>query len=134
MEGQREKARAGSSFKGAEKALALTMSADVERALDEAGDQFEGYERPPCRGRPIVALFDEAGASIDALRAGATGYVALARTPFYLESGGQVSDSGRILGADGSVAVVERLVRPSQARPRLHLSRVDAGTFRRGRS
>ena len=40
--------------------------------------------------------------------AGATGYVALARTPFYLEAGGQVSDSGRTLGADGSVAVVER--------------------------
>jgi alanyl-tRNA synthetase len=30
------------------------------------------------------------------------------------------------------VAVVERLVRPSQARPRLHLSRVESGTFRGG--
>jgi alanyl-tRNA synthetase len=132
MEGQREKARAGSSFKGGEKALALTMSADVERALDEAGDRFEGYESTTVQGTTLVAIFDEVGASIDTLGAGAKGYLALARTPFYLESGGQVSDSGRILGADGSVAVVERLVRPSQARPRLHLSRVDAGTFRRG--
>ncbi len=65
-------------------------------------------------------------------RPGAKGYIALARTPFYLESGGQVSDSGRILGADGSVATVERLTRPSQARPRLHLSRVESGAFRRG--
>ena len=43
-----------------------------------------------------------------------------------------MSDSGRLLGADGSVATVERLVRPSPARPRLHLSRVDDGSFRRG--
>ncbi len=142
MEGQREKARAGSSFKGAEKALTLIMSAEVEQALDEAGDRFEGYESTTVQGTTVVALFDEAGKSIETLGAGARGYVALARSPFYLESGGQVSDSGRIFsttalpgersGAHGSVAVVERLVRPSQARPRLHLSRVDSGTFRRG--
>jgi alanyl-tRNA synthetase len=132
MEGQREKARAGSSFKGAEKALMLSMSADVGRALDDAGDRFEGYESTTVQGTTIVAIFDEAGASIDALGAGAKGYIALAHTPFYLESGGQVSDSGRIIGADGSVAVVQRIVRPSQARPRLHLSRVESGAFRRG--
>ncbi len=83
-------------------------------------------------GTTIVGIFDETGAAIDTLAAGAKGYLALARTPFYLESGGQVSDSGRILGADGSVATVERLVRPSQARPRLHLARVESGAFRRG--
>ena len=61
MEGQREKARAGSSFKGAEKALTLTMSADVERALDEAGDRFEGYESTTVQGTTVVAIFDESG-------------------------------------------------------------------------
>ena len=36
--------------------------------------------------------------------AGAAGYVVLARTPFYLEAGGQVSDTGRILNeADGAL-------------------------------
>ena len=132
MEGQREKARAGSSFKGAKDALSLTMDADLERALDEAGDRFEGYDQTTVQGTTIVALFDESGASVDTLAAGAKGYIALASTPFYLESGGQVSDSGRILGADGSVATVERLTRPSQARPRLHLARVESGAFRRG--
>ena len=44
MEGQRVKARAGSAFKGGEKALTLTMGPDLERALDEAGDQFAGYD------------------------------------------------------------------------------------------
>ncbi len=132
MEGQRVKARAGSAFKGAEKTLTLTMGSDLERALDEAGDQFAGYDATTVQGTTIVAIFDETGTSMDALPAGAKGYIALARTPFYLESGGQVSDSGSILGADGSVAVVERLARPSQTRPRLHFSRVDRGTFRRG--
>ncbi len=132
MEGQRVKARAGSAFKGAEKALTLTMAPDVERALDEAGDQFAGYDATTVQGTTIVGIFDETGTSIDVLGAGASGYIALARTPFYLESGGQVSDSGRLLGADGSLAVVERIVRPNQARPRLHFSRVDAGSFRRG--
>ena len=36
------------------------------------------------------------------------------------------------LGADGSSAVVERLVRPNQARPRLHFIRVEKGEIRRG--
>jgi alanyl-tRNA synthetase len=132
MEGQREKARAGSSFKGADKALALTMDAEVERALEEAGDRFEGYEATIVPGTPVVAIFDAAGTSIEELRTGAKGYIALARTPFYLEAGGQVSDSGRILGADGSSAAVERLVRPNQARPRLHFVRVEKGEMRRG--
>jgi alanyl-tRNA synthetase len=132
MEGQRVKARAGSAFKGAEKALTLTMTSDVERALDQAGDQFAGYDTTTVQGTTIVGIFDETGTSIDVLGAGASGFIALARTPFYLESGGQVSDSGRLLGADGALAVVERIVRPHQARPRLHYSRVDAGSFRRG--
>ena len=112
MEGQREKARAGSTFKGGEKGLTFTMSPDIERALDSAGDQFAGYESTIVQGVPVVALFDQSGASVDRLSAGTQGYVALGRTPFYLEAGGQVSDSGRILGPDGSVAIVERLVRP----------------------
>jgi alanyl-tRNA synthetase len=132
MEGQREKARAGSAFKGGDKALSWTMSAEVEKALDEAGDQFAGYDGTTVQGTPVVALFDESGTSVDELRAGTKGYVALGRTPFYLESGGQVSDSGRIFGADGSVATVERMLRPSPSRPRLHAVRVDSGTLRRG--
>jgi alanyl-tRNA synthetase len=132
IEGQREKARAGSSFKRSARGLTLTMSPGLERTLDEVGDQFAGYDATTVAGTTIVALFDEGGASIDELHAGARGYVALAQTPFYIEAGGQVSDSGRILGADGSLATVEQIVRPSQTRPRLHLVRVDSGTFRRG--
>ena len=131
LEGQRKRARAGSAFKGADKALALIMSDEIEQALAGAGDQFAGYETTCVKGATILAIFGEDGSSLDELRAGARGHIALTRTPFYVEAGGQVSDSGRIYGADGSVATVERLVRTAPNRPRLHLVRVESGAFRR---
>lgn len=129
MEGQREKARAGSVFK---KALTFITTPDVERTLESAGDQFDGYDATTVQGMPILALFNERGNTVDQLKTGETGYAALARTPFYVESGGQVSDSGRLLGADGSVAVVDGLVRVTRSWPRFHLLRVDNGTFHTG--
>ena len=132
MEGQRVKARAGSAFKEAEKALTLSTPPDLEREMDRIGDAFEGYERTSVQGVPIVALFNEAGQAIDEVAAGQKGYVALAKTPFYVEAGGQVSDSGRILGANGTVASIERIVKQGGNRPRLHLVRVEGGSLRRG--
>jgi alanyl-tRNA synthetase len=129
MEGQREKARAGSVFK---KALTFMTTPDVERTLESAGDQFDGYDATTVQGMPILALFNERGNMVDQLKTGDTGYAALARTPFYVESGGQVSDTGRLLGADGSVAVVDGLVRVTRSWPRFHLLRVDNGTFHTG--
>ena len=70
---------------------------------------------------------------IEALGAGETGFVALARTPFYLEAGGQVSDTGRLLGAaTGSVAVVEGISRIGPGLPRAHQVRVESGTLHVG--
>jgi alanyl-tRNA synthetase len=130
MEGQREKARAGSAFKGVEKSIAFTVPPEVEDVLAKAGDDFAGYDTTRVQGTPILAIFDQGGGSVDALGTGQSGYVALGRTPFYAEAGGQVSDSGRIVAADGTVATVERLVRQPN-RPRLHLVRVAGGALRR---
>ena len=57
--------------------------------------------------------------------------MALGRTPFYIEAGGQVSDSGRLVGADAE-ARVERMLRQPGGRPRLHQIRVEQGRLRRG--
>jgi alanyl-tRNA synthetase len=66
------------------------------------------------------------------LAPGDKGYVALSKTPFYVEAGGQVSDSGRIVGANGAQATVERVVRLGGGRPRLHFVRMETGSLRRG--
>jgi alanyl-tRNA synthetase len=132
MEEQREKARAGSAFKAADKGLSLRMPPEVESALEAAGDVFTGYDSTRLQGVLVLGAFDDTGSSVDELGAGTSGYLALARTPFYLEAGGQVSDSGRIIGADGSSATVSRLLRYAPNRPRLHAVRIDSGVLRRG--
>jgi len=131
MAGQRDRARAGSSFKGGEKALAFALDAELERIFEAAGDQFEGYDSTCVRGVPILAIFDETGQPVRELRAGERGYVALARTPFYVEAGGQVSDAGRIIGA-GAEAAVERMVKQAGNRPRLHRVRIEKGPLATG--
>jgi alanyl-tRNA synthetase len=130
MEGQRQRGRAGGAFKGADVAT-LEIAPEVEAVLEHTGDRFAGYESTCVRGVPVVALLDESGRSVDQLASGTHGYAALGQTPFYAEAGGQVSDSGRIYGADGSQATVERMVRLGHNRARLHVLRVDSGAFRR---
>ncbi|PYR53506.1 MAG: alanine--tRNA ligase, partial [Acidobacteria bacterium] len=130
MEGQRDKARAGSAF-GEGKKAGEEFTVTDEAPLKSAGDQFDGYSRTRVGGVPIVAIFDETRQPVDTLTEGRTGYVALARTPFYLEAGGQVSDSGRIVNeAGGGSAVVEGLVRIRPGLPRAHRVRVTSGAFR----
>jgi alanyl-tRNA synthetase len=131
MQAQREKARAGSTFKSGEKGLAFIMDPEVERALETAGDQFEGYESTCVRGVPVLVIFDENGRSLRELSAGSRGYIAIAKSPFYVEAGGQVSDAGRIVGAS-SQATVERMLKLGANRPRLHLVRIDSGTLKVG--
>jgi alanyl-tRNA synthetase len=127
MEGQRGKARAQSTFggkKGDEFAIA------DESVLKAAGDRFEGYTSTRLTGVPVLALFGESHQSIDTLASGATGYAVLGQTPFYLEAGGQVSDSGRLLNeASGASAIVDGLTRVRPGLPRAHRIRVETGTF-----
>jgi alanyl-tRNA synthetase len=131
MEGQREKARAKSSFDG-RKVEDFTFAADGGRAtLGTAGDVFEGYTETRLQGVPVVALFDDAKQQVDALAAGQNGWAVLARTPFYVEAGGQVSDQGWIETAAGR-SRVSGLVRLGAGLPRAHRVEPAAGVIRIG--
>jgi alanyl-tRNA synthetase len=78
----------------------------------------------------VVSLWNEAGESAVELPAGQTGYIALTETPFYLEAGGQVSDTGHIINeATGAVADVEGLVRIRPGLPRAHRVRISSGVL-----
>jgi alanyl-tRNA synthetase len=129
MEEQKEKARAGQAF-GLAAAEGLSFDTATE-PLRGTADRFEGYTDTRVQGAVVLAVLDEHGSVAEALGEGQSGFVALDRTPFYVESGGQVSDTGIIVGAAGAMrAVVQGLVKAGADRPRLHRVRVDAGELR----
>jgi alanyl-tRNA synthetase len=119
MEGQKQKARAGSAFEGKKEEFAFASDASRE-ALRQAGDVFEGYAETRLQGVPVLALFDAKKQPVEALPAGDSGYAVLARTPFYVEAGGQVSDHGWIESANGGRSRISGVVRLGAGLPRAH--------------
>ena len=95
MELQRERAQAASKF-----GVDLTTG----EAID-AQSEFVGYEKLEDDST-VVALRRE-GVLVDSLRPGEGGEVVLARTPFYGESGGQIGDTGVLVGEGGASFKVE---------------------------
>jgi alanyl-tRNA synthetase len=132
MEGQRERARAGSAFE-LKKVEPFQFTSDAARtAIERAGEKFEGYTTTHVADVPVLAVFNDRRAQVDQLDAGQPGFVITERTPFYLEAGGQVSDTGTIAWSAGSEsngrAEVEGMLRPAPGFPRAHRVRVEPGS------
>ena len=128
MEGQREKARAKSAFKGGAVRELWTHYGDTDKKLETLGDNgFRGYDVTSLNTQ-IVALFGEDRDQKDTLPAGTRGYVVLRETPFYLESGGQVSDVGTISTAAAEATVTGIIRVPFW--PRVHSIEVQRGELR----
>jgi alanyl-tRNA synthetase len=132
MEAQRDKARARSAFDRKGDEFTFT-SAQIPESLRPIGDRFEGYTSTDLADAKIVALFDDQKRQVAELLMGATGYVALDRTPFYVEAGGQVSDIG-VLQSDAGVVLarVDGVVRPGPGLPRGHHVQVTGGPLSEG--
>ena len=124
LEAQRERARAASHFANVDTSQAI--SADDLAAL--GGPQvFCGYEH--TRVSAIVAGLFVGGEKREALKAGEAGIVALDRTPFYAEAGGQIGDKGRLVSSD---AVFDVQDTRKQGGIHLHHGQLKLGVLRVG--
>ncbi len=121
MEAQREKARARSAFEGKRAEEPTFASAAAGEALRAAAESFEGYTSTVVEKAVVRALLDQDRRQVGRLPSGSQGFVLLDQTPFYLESGGQVSDTGDLRNEAGTViARVDGVVRLGAGLPRGH--------------
>jgi alanyl-tRNA synthetase len=133
MEAQRERARAASAFE-TRRTAAFTFRDETSRAaVTQLADVFDGYAATQVQAVPVAALFDAERRQVEALTEGQSGFVLLPRTPFYVEAGGQVSDTGEI-GADHGtgLARVDAMTRLTAGGPRVHHVHLISGLLREG--
>ncbi len=117
MEEQRRRSQEASKF-----GVDLRGGASVD-----ARTAFQGYEGLQSEGR-VVALL-KAGSPVEELCNGEEGEVVLDRTPFYAEAGGQVGDTGTLVGAATRFLVSDTVKRGAA---HSHLGRVLEGKIRAG--
>jgi len=87
---------------------------------------FLGY-RDTAADAVVTALLDETGARVEQLDPETGGAVILDRSPFYAESGGQVGDTGALVGEGVAATVMETRKSPEGAF--LHVVEVTKGAL-----
>ena len=98
--------------------------------IDGKGVQYNPYNLAPFETK-VLALVKE-GEALSAAAPGDVVEVLLPRTNFYVESGGQVSDTGTIRGEEWEIQIVE--MRKPAAGVIVHIGKVVRGTPRVGDS
>jgi len=129
MAKQRERSRGtlGLSASGKEQGAGAGASAVGNGQADIPPTRFTGYERLQDTGRVVAIRVD--GGNADQAKKGETAEVVLDRTPFYAESGGQVGDTGTLIGADCRFDVGDTQNLPAG---RCHIGVVAEGALRVG--
>jgi len=96
MERQRERARAAHKFE-------LKETVRVGDSLDIKTSCFVGYNNLECSSTIVDLLV--ADKSVKTIKEGQEAGIILSSTPFYGEMGGQVGDTGEIIGSSGRFSV-----------------------------
>jgi alanyl-tRNA synthetase len=127
MEAQRARARAGAAFGGGDDAA---VSAVYQRLGSEIPSTvFVGYDSlaSPARVLAIVDAGSGGPQRLTEVAEGAEVEMILDRTPAYAESGGQVGDTGTLVGRSGRGQIVDTYYRG--AKLIVHRVRVVSGGF-----
>jgi alanyl-tRNA synthetase len=119
MQAQRLRARAASKF---------SATGDLATSVQLPGKTaFSGYDRLTGSGHVTALIFD--GAVVDSMLPGQEGQVVLDHTPFYAESGGQIGDTGFLVGTAARFTVRDtRKIGASFA----HVGVLESGVLRVG--
>jgi alanyl-tRNA synthetase len=124
MERQREKARA--SWAGSGEAADEAVWFRLREKL--GGTEFLGYETERAEG--VVAALVRDGKEVAALETGESGAIVLNQTPFYGESGGQVGDTGMMVGDGVRFKVADTQKQAGDVF--IHIGKVEEGTLKVG--
>jgi len=123
----RQKAEARAAWSGSGEAA--TDVVWLELRDDHGATEFLGYDTEVAEGQ-IVALLKD-GQVVDTLSEGDEGSVLVNQTPFYAESGGQMGDTGIMIGAEGtSFAVSDTAKRAGDLH--VHVGTVSKGKLETG--
>jgi len=101
MDEQRAKARAAWAGSGETADQAIWF--DVRQKA--GATEFLGYDADRAEGQVRAIVVD--GKEVAELKAGEKGWLVVNQTPFYGESGGQMGDTGRFVGAGGEALITD---------------------------
>jgi alanyl-tRNA synthetase len=124
MDRQRAKARA--AWAGSGEAATEAVWFPLREKL--GATEFLGYETETAEG--VVTALVKDGAEVESLKAGDSGAIVLNQTPFYAESGGQVGDTGLLLGDGIKFRVTDTQKKAGDLF--VHLGELEEGTLKVG--
>ena len=122
MEQQKSRARADRASK-----VKTSWSNESIADISAPKTEFVGYTQMSC-GAKILGIFAD-GKQVDSISEGDVAALILDRTPFYAESGGQVADTGEIVG-NGAFAVAD--VKKLESGHFMHMGSLEDGTLKVG--
>ena len=111
---------------------AKTLREGASQVIKQFADQFKpllehfrGYKQFEVESKLACIFDEELSKDLETLSKGDRGQLAFEQTPFYAESGGQVTDTGWIIGPSGKARVLD--VRKGPGEVFLHLVNVEEG-------